>query len=124
MDGGQHSWATCFGVDDGLCGLSGWKVLIRVKTMLNQVLCEIKTAKGPITVQELSHKMGVEPNAMEGMIHFLVRKGILQDDDTTSIFKTDSGTCSTSSCETSTCVFIAKMPKTYSIPSTPENPES
>lgn len=86
--------------------------------MLNQVLREIKTAKGSITVQELSLKMGVEPDAMEGMIQFLVRKGLLQGDDTMKNCTTVSGACSTTKCGTSDCVFIAKMPKTYSIPQT------
>ena len=111
-------------MDNGLCGLSGREVPIRVKTMLNQVLHEIKTAKGPITVYELSRKMGVEPDAMEGMIQFLVRKNILQDDETVKGCSTDSGACTSSNCVTSSCIFIAKMPKTYSIPSTSENPES
>ena len=116
MGGGQHGRAAYFGMDNGVCGLSGRKVLIRVKTMLNQILREIKTAKGPITVPELSRKMGVEPDALEGMIRFLVRKNILQDDDTVKNCNTDYGACTSSNCETSSCVFIAKMPKTYSIP--------
>ena len=65
MGGCQYGRAAYFGMDNGLCGLSGREVLIRVKTMLNQVLREIKTAKGPITVHELSRKMGVEPDAMD-----------------------------------------------------------
>jgi len=92
--------------------------------MLNQVLREIKMAKGPITIHELSRKMGVEPNAMEGMIHFLVHKGLLQDDDTVKKCNMDSGACSASSCRTSDCVFIAKMPKTYSIPRSVANQKS
>jgi predicted transcriptional regulator len=86
------------------------------KEMLKQVLHEIETAQGPITVCELSRKFAVEPDAIEGMIQFLVRKGILQDDDPAAKCQTDSGACSTSSCGASACVFIAKMPKTYSIP--------
>ena len=84
--------------------------------MLNQVLREIESAKGSITVPELSRKMGVEIDAMEGMIQFLVRKGRLQDDDIVKNCSTDSGSCTSSNCETSSCIFIAKMPKTYSIP--------
>ena len=51
--------------------------------MLKQVLREIETAQGPITVRALSRKLGVEPNALEGMIQFWVRKGRIQDDDAT-----------------------------------------
>jgi hypothetical protein len=91
--------------------------------MLHQVLREIESAKGPMTVQELSRKMGVEPDAMEGMIHFLVRKGMLQDDDSVKKCSMDSSACSNVSCGTSDCVFIAKMPKTYSIPVSAANSE-
>jgi hypothetical protein len=105
-------------MDDGFCGFSGWKGIIRVKTMLNQVLFEINNAKRPITIHELSRKMGVEPDALEGMIQFLVRKGLLQDDNIVKNCNIDSGSCTTSCCGTSDCIFIAKMPKTYSIPQT------
>ncbi len=46
--------------------------------MLNQVLCEIENARGPITVSELGRKMEIEPAALEGMIQFWVQKGRLQ----------------------------------------------
>jgi hypothetical protein len=123
MDVGQHRWTACFGVDDGFCSFSGWKGLIRVEIMLSQVLREIESATGPITVHALSHKMGVEPDALEGMIQFLVRKGLLHDEDIAKNRSTDSGACSTSNCGTSACVFIAKMPKTYSIPRSAANKE-
>ena len=84
--------------------------------MLSQVLHEIENLKSPITVRELSQKLRVEPNALDGMIEFLVRKGFIQNDDHTTTCQTDSGVCSTSSCDTTSCVFIAKMPKTYSTP--------
>jgi hypothetical protein len=84
--------------------------------MLNQVLREIETAQGPITVRELSRKLDVEPNALEGMIQFWVRKGRIQDDDASMSCNVKIGDCSTSCCGTANCVFIAKMPRTYSIP--------
>ena len=68
--------------------------------------------------------MGIEPDAMEGMIQFLVHKGMLQDDDTAKNCSKDYGACSASSCGTSDCVFIAKMPKTYSIPRSVANQKS
>lgn len=84
--------------------------------MLNQVLREIETAQGPITVHELSRKLEVEPNALEGMIQFWVRKGRIQNDDAPKTYNGETGDCSTSCCGTADCAFIAKMPKTYSIP--------
>ena len=84
--------------------------------MLNQVLREIETAQGPITVRELSRKLEIEANALEGMIQFWVRKGRIQDDDAPKSCNEEIGDCSTSCCGTTNCTFIAKMPKTYSIP--------
>jgi len=53
--------------------------------MLNQVLHEIENARGPLTVNELSRKLGIDPAALEGMIEFWVRKGRLQvENDQTS----------------------------------------
>ena len=84
--------------------------------MLNQVLREIETAQGPITVRELSRKLEIEVNALEGMIQFWVRKGRIQDDDASKSCNEEIGDCSTSCCGTAECAFIAKMPKTFSIP--------
>jgi hypothetical protein len=83
--------------------------------MLNQVLREIETAQAPITVRALSRKLGIEPDAMEGMIQFWVRKGRLQDDDAVSC-NNQLRNCSTSCSGTADCAFIAKMPRTYSFP--------
>lgn len=86
--------------------------------MLNQVLHEIQQANGPITINELSRKMGIDSSALQGMIDFWVRKGRLRDDDA----PVDEGaTCETGSCGDncfglSACPFTAKMPKSYSIP--------
>ena len=116
MDVGQHSRSAFPGLDDGLYSLSGWKGAVRVRTMLKQVLREFETAQGPITVRELSRKLKVDPNALEAMIQFWVRKGRIQDDDATISCSEEMGDCSTSCCGTANCAFIAKMPKTYSIP--------
>jgi len=49
--------------------------------MLNQVLQEIKSAQSALKLSDLSHKLGVERSALDGMIQFLVRKGRLRNDD-------------------------------------------
>jgi DNA-binding Lrp family transcriptional regulator len=86
--------------------------------MLNQVLSEIQQANGPITINELSRKMGIDSSALQGMIDFWVRKGRLRDDDA---LVEDEAACDTGSCGDncfglSACPFTAKMPKSYSIP--------
>jgi hypothetical protein len=91
-----------------------------MRKMLNQVLQEIKFAQSALNLSDLSHKLGIERSALDGMIQFWVRKGKLRDDD--ADLAAVMSTCSPPSCGGScagmaTCPFIAKMPKTYSIPS-------
>lgn len=45
--------------------------------MLEKIMKEVKDAKGPLTVRDLSRRLGVEESAMEGMLEFLERKGRL-----------------------------------------------
>jgi hypothetical protein len=92
--------------------------------MLQQVLTEIQQADGPITVNELSRKLGLERSALQGMIEFWVRKGRLRDDDALAA---DEAVCDTGSCGDSchglaACPFTAKMPRSYSLP--PDQPHS
>jgi DNA-binding Lrp family transcriptional regulator len=86
--------------------------------MLTQVLTEIQQANGPITINELSRRLGIESSALQGMIDFWVRKGRLRDDDAAVA---EEGACGGGSCGDncfglSACPFTAKMPRSYSIP--------
>lgn len=47
--------------------------------MLSQILHELKNAKGPVDLNELSRRLGVQRSALDGMIQFLVRKGRLRE---------------------------------------------
>ncbi|HHB91003.1 MAG TPA: hypothetical protein ENK60_06805 [Anaerolineae bacterium] len=49
--------------------------------MLHAILHELQTASGPLTLRQLSRKLGVQESALEGMIQFWVRKGRLVVDD-------------------------------------------
>ena len=84
--------------------------------MLNQVLYEIEKAQGPITLHELSRKLGMDTSALEGMLQFWERKGRIQNDDGGETCESQIGSCSSSCNGPGNCAFIAKMPKTYSIP--------
>jgi len=87
--------------------------------MLNQVLTEITNADEPISLTVLSHKLGIEPGALEGMLAYWVRKGKLRDDDAedASACHTGSvGSCGSTCTGTETCSFVARMPKSYSLP--------
>jgi hypothetical protein len=86
--------------------------------MLRQVLQELETAGGSISLTELARKLDVEPGALVGMIEFWVRKGRLIDD--ARVNDAALGSCSTGSCGGSCsgpqgCPFIVKMPQTYTL---------
>ena len=84
--------------------------------MLTKVLHEIENTQGPITVRELSRKLEIGPNALEGMLQFWVRKGRIQNDDEAESCDNKTGSCSTTCSGITECAFMAKMPKTYSLP--------
>ncbi len=86
--------------------------------MLQQVLRELESARGPVNLNELADKLGLERSALEGMIAFWVRKGRLTD----SQLQPDSaGTCGGCSCATSCakqsscCTMTTQMPRRFSL---------
>ena len=89
--------------------------------MLGQILQELRSAKSALNLNELSHKLGIERSALEGMIVYLAQKGKLQDDD--EAMQAVLGACNTGSCGGSCrgpqgCPFAMKMPRTFSLIST------
>jgi hypothetical protein len=48
--------------------------------MLQRVLQEMATARGPLSLDELSRRLGVERETLDGMVETLVRMGRLRDD--------------------------------------------
>ncbi|MFZ5910267.1 MAG: FeoC-like transcriptional regulator [Chloroflexota bacterium] len=84
--------------------------------MLTQVLNEITHAREPITLTVLSRKLGIEPGALEGMLAHWVRKGRLKEDDIYPEAAHSAGSCGPSCGGAETCSFVAKMPRSYSLP--------
>jgi hypothetical protein len=87
--------------------------------MLRRVINEIEQVHGVITLKELSRTLNIEPGALSGMIDYLVQKGHIKDDDKPVANSADaclSPTCGISCTGVVACPFIAKMPKTYSLP--------
>ena len=85
--------------------------------MLSQVLREIKESGSTISLDDLSRRLGIEASALEGMLDYCVRKGILRDSEEDSSHgggcNCDPVSCG-SGCEGyEGCPFIARMPKTY-----------
>ncbi|MCC6147664.1 MAG: hypothetical protein IT308_08875 [Anaerolineaceae bacterium] len=87
--------------------------------LLNQLLDEITNARAPLSVNELSRKLHVEPAMIEEMINFWVRKGRLVDDSEENMStESDSHCGSCSACpESKEGAHAASASRTYSIPS-------
>jgi len=81
--------------------------------MLQSILNTINSSKTALSVSELSRKLDIEENALEGMIMQLVRMGKLKIND-----YADLGACPISSCskhECSSCGHSRLLIKTYSV---------
>ena len=83
--------------------------------MLKEVLHAIEAANGPVHVAELSRQLGIERTALEGMIAYWVQHGRLQDDSAPQDSCGPAGHCGPTCTGTSTCAFVVKMPKSYSV---------
>ena len=86
--------------------------------MLKQVLDELRQADGPINLDDVCRKLGVERSALDEMITFWVRKGKLVN---TSFVPGNTGPgnpggcphCATSDCSAQGCHTEDKMPRTF-----------
>ena len=89
--------------------------------MLNQVLQEITNANEPLSLTALSSRLGIERGALEGMLTYWVRKGRLKDDDVQNESGQVAGSCGGNCSGASACSFVARMPKSYSVPADKDN---
>jgi hypothetical protein len=87
--------------------------------MLHAILHEIQTASGPVTMQQLSRKLGVQPSALEGMIQFWVQKKRLVIDDgmggASEISVCGGKTCFHSCPGPAQCPLVSKPLTTYTV---------
>lgn len=85
--------------------------------MLKQVLHEIEFANGPVSFDDLSRKLNVEPSALKGMIQHWVRKGRLSDSASSGQeHDAHCGSSCNSGCSgAENCSFVLQMPRTYAI---------
>ena len=81
--------------------------------MLKQVLDELRQAQGPVNLDDLCRKLGVQRSALDEMITFWVRKGKLVD--TTFMPGSADGCphCASSDCSAQGCHTADKMPRTF-----------
>ena len=86
--------------------------------MLHKVLREIQSSAGPVNLNELSRKTGIERSALGGMIAYWVRKGRLKDDKEELIAVMQ--VCNPAGCGGTCpgpedCTFTMKILSTYSL---------
>ena len=82
-------------------------------TILDSLLDELRTVKGPIKSSELASRIGVSDSALDGMLGVLVAQGKLEGSAET----VDKGlvACSGTACGAS-CVGLDECPFTVDIP--------
>jgi hypothetical protein len=80
--------------------------------MLKQVLDELRQVQGPVNLDDVSRKLGVERSALDEMIAFWVRKGKLVN---TTLLSSGAGCahCAISSCAVQECHSTNRMPRTF-----------
>lgn len=81
--------------------------------MLHQLLHEIEQATSPITIQELSHRLNLEPGVVAELVAFWVRKGRLAAG--TAAAPTHAHHCGGDCQGPAACHFIACIPDQYAL---------
>jgi hypothetical protein len=89
--------------------------------VLKQVLQEIESSHGPLSLDDLSRQLGVERGALEGMIDFWVRKGRLKEDYAVAL----QGLCPGAECGSAcpgaeSCQWVTNLPRSFSLLTKPE----
>jgi hypothetical protein len=78
--------------------------------MLHQVLQAFEQTEGPVQLDQLSRRLGIERSALDGMIAFWVRKGRLRD----SALVGCAG-CAAHCGGSSSCAFQSHTPRTIEL---------
>jgi hypothetical protein len=82
--------------------------------VLRQVLEALESVQGPVNLDDLSRRLGVERSALEGMINFWLRKGRLREDYLAARPSVcASGTCGGSCPGASSCSPLNEMPRFF-----------
>lgn len=81
--------------------------------MLQSILETIRDAHGPVSLRDISHKLDLDESTVTGMIEFLIRKGLIQD-DSKRISSCPTGVHCSGCSGVNSCPF-SSGPKTYSL---------
>lgn len=87
--------------------------------MLREVLQAIEAADGPITLNELSRRLDIDPGVLDGMLSHWSRRGRVTVDTRVGVAcagSPASGGCSCGSGGSGVaCPFVARLPRAYLI---------
>jgi hypothetical protein len=87
--------------------------------MLREVLQAVEAAGGPITLNELSRRLNLDPRVLEGMLEHWSRRGKLVVDG--SAVKPCAGGAMPAGCSCGAaaagggCPFMVRLPKSYTV---------
>ena len=82
--------------------------------MLQALLNELKSGKGPMDLNTISRKLKADPSAVEGMLHMLVQMGLLEDSGESS--DCQDGKACVSCGSSKSCPFSSgQLPRTFRI---------
>ena len=87
-------------------------------TVLDQLVDELRTERGPVRSSDLARRIGVSEPALEGMISVLTAKGVLSA--SADAIEGGAVACSGVACGATcigldACPFIANVPDTYTL---------
>ena len=88
--------------------------------MLREVLQAVESAQGPITLNELSRQLHLDPRVLDGMLEHWSRRGKLVVDSGAAMACAGGlmgqGRCSCGSAVAGDgCPFVARLPKSYAV---------
>ena len=85
-------------------------------TILDHLLAELRTAKGPISTSDLARRLEVSESALDGMMAVLIATGQLSGDEPQGDTYACSGVaCGTTCVGLEDCAFIVSVPTTVAL---------
>ena len=87
-------------------------------SVLDTLLTELRTVRGPIRSGDLADRVGVSESALSGMIDVLVAKGRLspaEDPGAGEAVACSGGACGAACVGLDQCAFIANVPAAYTL---------
>ena len=87
-------------------------------SVLDTLLSELQTVRGPIRSTDLAERVGVSESALSGMIGVLVAKGRLspaEDPGAGEAVACSGGACGAACVGLGQCAFIANVPAAYTL---------